>query len=208
MKNLSSFVLAIGLLLSTSFAQNFEGIMIMEVTTQGTNLTQEYKIKGDKAVAEIKVGGIPIQRMYADGTKKEVYVLQETGSKKTAVRIKINEDKENPNKKPKVTETKETKTILGYTCTKIIVEDGKKTTTAWVSKDITKQLNIDFDKVVGGMAKNNVSKYGFPLELEIKDENNVSTTKVTKIEKSTVDDAIFPNLSEYEIQEMPIKGLR
>ncbi|MCS7075329.1 MAG: DUF4412 domain-containing protein [Bacteroidia bacterium] len=206
MKKLFFILITVSYFHLLNFAQNFEGVVVMDMTSQGMSITQEYKIKGDRAVAEVKVGGIPVQKMYVDGAKKDIYMLRET-DKKVAVRIKVNDtSKDDDKNKVKVTETKETKDILGYKCTKIIIEDNKKTTIAWV----TKEVNIDFDKLFGSRKEKDAptfSKYGFPIEIESKDENKAITMKVTKIEKNSISDSIFPDLSQYEIQDMPSMGL-
>ncbi len=205
MKKLSILIVALFALSMNINAQSFEGILVMNMTAQGMNVTQEYKVKGDRALAELKMGGIPVQKMFIDGEKKEMYMLMEK-EQKIAMKLKIDDDKNNDKKQPKVTVTKETKDILGYKCTKIIVEDDKKSTTAWV----TKELNLDFSKLSGKSKKgsNNdvLSKHGFPLELEGKDEQGTVTMKATKIEKTTIDSSIFPDLSQYQVQEMPSIG--
>jgi hypothetical protein len=202
MKKLSILLVTLLALWVNAFSQNFEGILVMDMTAQGMNITQEYKIKGDKALAELKMGGIPMQKMYMNGEKKEMYMLMEK-DQKIAMKLKLDDTKNDDKKQPKVTVTKETKDILGYKCTKIIVEDDKKSTTAWVTKD----LNLDFSKIAGGGKKggNNavLSKHGFPLELEGKDEQGTVTMKATKIEKTSIDNSVFPDLSQYQVQEMP-----
>jgi hypothetical protein len=206
MKKLSILFMACFALYVTSFAQSFEGILVMDMTAQGMSITQEYKVKGEKAVVELKMGGIPVQRMFMDGEKKEMYMLMEK-DQKIAMKLKTDDASKNEEKnKPKVTVTKETKDILGYKCTKIIVENDKKFTTAWMCKD----LNLDFSKLgaSGKKGSNNaiLAKYGFPLELEGKDEKGTVTMKATKIEKTTIDSSVFPDLSQYEVQDMPSMG--
>jgi len=204
MKKLSIFLVALLALWVNVFSQTFEGILVMDMTAQGMNITQEYKVKGDKALIELKMGGIPVQKMYMNGEKKEMYMLMEK-DQKIAMKLKSDDinGKNDDKKQPKVTVTKETKEILGYKCTKIIVEDDKKSTIAWVTKD----LNLDFSKIAGGGKKggNNVvlSKHGFPLELEGKDEQGTVTMKATKVEKTSIDSSVFPDLSQYQVQEMP-----
>lgn len=204
MKKLSILLMVLFAFLMNASAQSFEGILVMDMTAQGMSITQEYKIKGDKAVVEMKMGGIPIQKMFMDGEKKEMYMLMEK-EQKIAMRIKADDMHNNDDKnKPKVTLTKETKDILGYKCTKIIIENDKKTTTAWICKEI----NLDFSKLGVSSKKGSdnaiLSKYGFALELEGKDEKGtVLTMKTTKIEKTTIDSSVFPDLSQYQIQDMP-----
>lgn len=204
MKKLSILLVAFFALYLNTTAQSFEGILVMDVTAQGMNITQEYKVKGDKAVAELKMGGIPVQKMYMDGAKKEMYMLTEK-DKKIAMRIKTDDATKNDSKsKPKITVTKETKDILGYQCTKVIIENDNKNTIAWMSKD----LNLDFSKLGIGSKKGGdsevLSKYGFPLELESKDEKGTVIMKTTKIQKTTIDSNVFPDLSQYEVQDMPL----
>lgn len=206
MKKLSILLVAFIALFVSVSAQSFEGILVMDMTAQGMNVTQEYKVKGDKAIVELKMGGIPVQKMFIDGEKKEMYMLMEK-EQKIAMKLKIDDDSKNNDKKqPKVTITKETKDILGYKCTKIIIQDDKKSTIAWV----TKELNLDFSKLSGKSKKgsNNevLSKHGFPLELEDKNEQGTVTMKASKIEKTTIDSSIFPDLSQYQVQDMPSMG--
>lgn len=204
MKKSSIFVIVFFTLWVNMFAQSFEGLLVMDMTAQGMNITQEYKVKGDKAVIEMKMGGIPVQKVYMDGEKKEMYMLMERDGK-MAMKIKMDNAAKNDDKSnPKVTVTKETKDILGYKCTKVIIEDDKKTTIAWVTKD----LNLDFSKLGAsgkkGSANATLSKYGFPLELEGKDDKQGTVTmKATKIEKTTIDNSVFPDLSQYQVQDMP-----
>lgn len=207
MKNLVVLVVAIFSLYGNIFSQNFEGIVAMDLTAQGMSITQEYKIKGDKAVIELKMGGIPVQKMYMNGEKKEMYMLMEK-EQKIAMRLKLDENnKKDDKKQPKITVTKETKDILGYKCTKVIIEDEQKVTNAWV----TKELNLDFSKLAGGGRKGNnnavLAKYGFPLELDGTDEKGSKIVmKATKIEKTTINDSVFPDLSQYQVQDMPSMG--
>lgn len=207
MKKLFIIFVAIFSIYGTAFSQSFEGIVAMDLTAQGMSITQEYKIKGDKAVVELKMGGIPVQKMYMNGDKKEMYILMEK-EQKIAMRVKLDENNNKDDKKqPKVTVTKETKDILGYKCTKVIMEDGQRVTNAWV----TKELNIDFSKLSGGGRKGNnngaIAKHGFPLELDGTDEKGGKIVmKATKIEKTTINDSVFPDLTQYQVQDMPSMG--
>lgn len=186
-------------------AQDFEGVITAKMTAQGMALDTEYQVKKEQNVMIVKMGGIPVQKMYNDG-KGTMYVLQEQNGQKMAMKITLPKP-DNKKDDAKIEATKETKEILGYKCTKIIVKTEKASSIFWS----TKEVKIDFAKVMGAGKKGNsgekIKEYGFPLEFESTDEKGATTKMtITKIEPKTVENAVFPNLSEYTIQEMPNMG--
>ena len=157
-------------------------------------------------------------RMLTDLKGKWQYILMtDEEGKKTAMKshkkkVTMKEEADTVKKKePVITVTKETKSIEGHTCTKVIVKSDDGSWTGWVAKDI----KTPFEDMTRNMKQRGsdqlVQNYkgveGFPLEYEwIDAKGNDRIVCYTKELKEGAVDASLFSLDGYEVLEMPSYG--
>lgn len=106
------------------------------------------------------------------------------------------------------TETKETKTIDGHACTKVIGRSKDGVWTAWVAKDMPTPFgdlvrNMGQVRQAGAMQQWSGLK-GFPLEMEMQDlgGNDKTVIYVKDIKEGPVDERLF-SLDGYKMMDVP-----
>lgn len=148
-------------------------------------------------------------------TAKMTILTTDKKGKKTGIAMKMPKinisDVEDFEDNSKVTVTNEKKTILGQSCTKIIVDDDDYYTVGWVTddKDISMVELFNFMNVQTQQGKNNSKndKYagvsGITMEAATRDKKSGETTlvKVTEYKKGSVDSKAF-STSGYEVIDM------
>lgn len=153
-------------------------------------------------------------RMMTDLKGKWQYTLMtDEKGKKTAMKSKkkkVSLGEEGKANDAEITETAETKTIEGHTCTKTIVKNDDGTWTGWVAKDIKAPFG-DMARSVGHRGDDKMMKsykgMGFPLEFEWVDAKggNRMVCYVKELSVGPVDAGVF-SLDGYEVTEMPSFG--
>jgi hypothetical protein len=117
---------------------------------------------------------------------------------------------------PKITQTKESKTIEGRKCSKIIVESESTVSDMWITSDAGlgyQDLYRIFNSTKGTPGASNVlpasSKInGFPVEILSKDKKSgavSASVRISGISKTKVDPSIF-NMDGYQIVDMTKKS--
>ncbi len=147
--------------------------------------TSTVYLKGAKSRTEM-VSSLGTQSTIIDGVKNAVFILKEYGEQKYLIKLTPANWKEanKQNDNVQFTYTDETKTILGYKCTKAIgkLPDGS-TFTVWYTTDLLPENN-DFQY-------GNNSLRGLAMEYESIMGNLKVTYTVSKITTGTVPAAKF-----------------
>ena len=126
-------------------------------------------------------------------------------------KVTMTEDPKEATKEPEITETKETKTIEGHVCTKVIVKTEDGTWTGWVAKDVKAPFE-DMTRNMGQRGNKNMTNAykgvkGLPLEFEWLDKNGTDKMVcfMKDVKSGSVDEGVF-SLDGYEVMEMPSFG--
>lgn len=153
-------------------------------------------------------------RVMTDLKNKWQYTLMvDDKGRKTAMKSKkkkVTMEEKKDAKEPEITETTETKTIEGHSCTKTIVKTDDGTWTGWVAKDVPAPFG-DMARSVGHRGDDKMMKsykgMGFPLEFEWVDAKGKDrlVCHVKELKVGAVDQSVF-SLDGYEVTEMPSFG--
>ncbi len=100
------------------------------------NSKMELYFAPNKTRMDFKMGGISMTSVIMDRDKDVVLSLNESFAGKKAMLGKPDDPSEVKNSNAKTTAFTDQKTILGYKCTKFIVEENGVTTVYWITKDI------------------------------------------------------------------------
>jgi type II secretory pathway component PulC len=100
------------------------------------NSKMELYFAPNKTRMDFKMGGISMTSVIMDRDKDVVLSLNESFAGKKAMLGKPNDPSEVKNSNAKTTTFTDQKTILGYKCTKFVVEENGVTTVYWITKDI------------------------------------------------------------------------
>lgn len=165
-------------------------------------------------------------QMSTDGKEQQMLVVLENEdrtmvtvpdiSKSTAMRIKqrgLKNAYEYEQEDYKITRTGEYKTIEGYKCEKVIVEDEEYRTEAWITLDHEVNYHTMMNSIWASAGNKKAGQngfgeaMGFPLESVAKslDGKEEIHTKITELSIGNIDRSIF-DLSKYEIMQVPIFG--
>ncbi|MEP6736549.1 MAG: DUF4412 domain-containing protein [Chryseolinea sp.] len=163
------------------------------------------KIKGHDLLTHTEGGAYNFDHLYLKDKKESYQINREdkTYSKRT---IKDEDLKGVTEQKDvKVTKTSETQKIMGYTCTKYIVDLKENNRDAqqfiWATKEIS---NLDFKEFSRHtMTGNKNNTYydqidGFPLKMEIKMATGTMTMEVTEVKKESLPASDFVIPSDYK----------
>jgi hypothetical protein len=130
--------------------------------------------------------------------------------------MKPQEQKEEktPQKKPKITKTGKSMTILGYKCDEYIMEDEETNSSAWVCPNFTnfwkifseigKSFEMDKSKGPNEWFTDVVGESGFPFKTteKTKDGKLVSEWEITNLDKSKLDASLFTPPKDYTKMNM------
>ncbi len=197
MKNYLSLLIAVSLSLPLFAQKKFsEGVISYDIVinTGSTKpraadlfdgATSTVYLKGAKSRTDM-VSSLGTQSTIIDGAKNLVYILKEYGEQKYLIQLTPAnwKDANKKNEAVQFTFDDETKTVLGYKCTKAIgkLSDGS-TFTVWYTKDLVPENN-DFQYV-------NKSLPGLAMEYESIMGNLKITYTVSKINTEPVPAAKF-----------------
>lgn len=149
-----------------------------------------YKIKGHTILTKME-GGMEME-ILSMTDKNLSYRLDRANKTFTVLSTTPAADEKNPAHQTKVTKTKETTKILGYTCTKFVAETtmGEHTMsqTLWTTSEIN-GLDMKLftnQKAAGGQSMYYEGLEGIPMKIEIKNPQMKIVMEVTEIKKGAV----------------------
>lgn len=156
------------------------------------------KLKGQNTLTRMEGGPMALELLYLKD-KDQSYHLDRQA--KTYSPVNTNRagqgPQSNPDNKPKVTRTSETRTILNFNCTKYLVEIKEANRTIneiiWATTEIK---DIDFaslsrQRVGRGQSIFFEGMEGVPLRVEVAMSEGTTTMEVTEIKKETLSAADF-----------------
>ena len=221
-------LLAAGTLLlaavSSYAASSFEGKISLAITAEkGRAQAMDYSIKGQKLRMDLNSEGnqvatimdmekmemtmlMPEQKMYmVHSIKKPVEKAAEKAGASTA----------------EIEVTGKTETILGYTCSQVLIKDKGTVTECWLAEGLASFQGLGAPGgggggMFGGKKSANAAKWeealkgksGFPLRVISHDAKGKDTFKMeaTKVEPGPLADSVFAPPAGYQKFEMPGMG--
>lgn len=187
--------------LSITTVKNPEPVLI-KVSVSGSKIAMQPQNMGTPGSMTILI----------DNAKGKQYMLMNANGQKMAMAVNMNsvEKAAEAAKDPKVTITKETKTVDGHKCTKVITETEEQKADLWITEDVGMQYS-EFSKMFnsakgpqGSIAKmpelKNVK--GFPIEIISTDKKKGETVtmKIKNISKAKVDQKLF-SMEGYQMMD-------
>lgn len=168
---------------------------------------------GSKIAIEPRNMGTPgSMTIIVDNAKGKQYMLMNANGQKMAMALNIDAANKAITKEPKVTVTKEVKTIDGYKCTRVICETDEQKSDLWITQDVGMQY-AEFYKMFNSSKGPQASMVkipelktvkGFPIEIVSTDtkKGETVTMKIKNISKAKIDAKIF-SLEGYQVMEAP-----
>ena len=180
--------------------------MSMKVVSNATKIAIFPNFAGDKSDT----------RFLIDNTTNQKYVLMINNGQKIAMAVNNFEVEKATEaiKEPKITSTKEVRTIDGYKCTKIIAESDEETSDIWLTQEAGLSYNelykiFNSTKNTPGARRSLPSLknvQGFPIEIITKDkakDRNV-TIRIKNISRAKTDPQMF-SMDGYKVVDMTKK---
>lgn len=158
------------------------------------------KVKNNNSISKMEGGVIDSEFLYLKD-KDQSYMI-DRDSKTYSL---VDKYSENDEKDRKVTKTKETTKVMGYTCTKYIVEvsydDKKYEHHIWATTEIKDLDTRSFGN--SGIDKKGSSFYfkdieGVPLKMEMKSPEGTFIMEVTQLKRESLPAALFSLPSDYK----------
>lgn len=214
------------LLLSVnSFAQGFEGVLQIEISSVkmgDSKMTLTTYCKGDKSMTEMNMpqGNM---KMYMDQkTHKSIMVMEAMKMGMEMDMDKAQEKKKNSDDaSPTVQTTGETKIINGHSCElyKVTTTKGDQSNW-WMTKDVPKSMLASLKNIynngAGGFKKQGPGREAIeamfkkglaPIQIEMIKEGKIETTMTfVKFEEKDVEDSMFKIPDGITVQKMPNMG--
>jgi hypothetical protein len=200
--------LALAFCTSSLAAQTFEGAISMTITgDDGRSMPLTYKVKGGKIRYDMAGRGGQVGVIIDPGAQKMIMIM-------TAQRMVMENDLSVPGAAPSrpagaaptVNRTGRTETVAGYRCEHTIITDADGAT---VDVCITSEIGASFQMPGAGNPMSQRAQPGwtsqlgrnaFPLKIQRGDKVSM---EVTKIEKRTVDAALFEAPPDFQKMNMP-----
>ncbi len=196
--------LMVALTATTLAAQGFEGSITMKRTsTNGDANEMTYLVKGGKLRIDTPTGGMIIdgaaQKMLMVMTPQKMYVEIDMQG------IASSAEGKTP---PKVTHTGKMETIAGYQCEHILITGDGDTGDVCMAKGLARFMVPSAGR--GGMSSQPawvqaLGESGFPLKVE---RDGKVEMEATKIEKKSLDAALFTAPEGFTKMDMPGRGRR
>ncbi len=188
------FLVSFASLPSQLLAQKFEGTVEFTITRGETIIPVTYMMKGDNVRVETE--GRPGMKAVILMDTRENKTTMVMDAMKMYMEMPVPVRKDSGTSKYTFKKTGKTQKLLGYDCDEYVFTDGKTEASVWG----TKALGAFAHYGMGGRPGSNADGWesaigtdgGFPLLAVIKTEDgNESTFKATKIEKKSLDEALF-----------------
>lgn len=195
---------------SVLWAQTFEGVVEYSVTTGEGTMPMTYMMKGNNVRVEME--GRPGMKavFLIDAKKNKSIMLMEKMKMYMEMPAVPPGDSDEP--KPEITKTGKTQKILGYECQQFLVKEGDNESEVWVTKELGK---FQMFEMGGPQGKSNEeawqkmigSEGGFPLLATTKEgDEQLSKMVATKVEKKSLDDALFKIPDGYKAMDSSMMG--
>lgn len=195
-------------------AQDLSFNMEMTSAKQKDPIIMKVKSKGNKIAMIPQFTGAQGQMtIIVDHAAKKQYMLMDGNGQKLAMAMEMTDIEKTieQTKDPKITITKETKTIDTYKCTKVITETEENTNEMWLTQDLGLNYS-DLYKMVSSNKSPQGGNYGipamknikgFPIQMVITDKKkgDVTTVNIRNISKAKIDEKVF-SMEGYQLMDM------
>ena len=176
-------------------AQSFEGVVEYSITTEQGTMPMTYMMKGENVRVEMEQSPGRKAAILIDGKEHKSIMIMD--KMKMYMELPTPPQADSTAAKPQITKTGKTEKILGYECHEIIVKDGDMQSDVWVTKELGAFQML---RMAGRGGKRNAEAWqkligdegAFPLRATTKQgDTKVSTMEATKVEKKSLDEALF-----------------
>jgi hypothetical protein len=176
-------------------AQSFEGVVEYTVTTDEGTRPMTYMMKGDNVRVEMEERPGRKAAILMDAKNGKSIMLMDQMKMYMDLPAPPASDSTVP--KPEITKTGKTQKILGYNCQQFLIKAGDRQSDVWVTKELGRFQML---RMGGRGGKGNSeawqkmigSEGGFPLLAITKEgDTQVSKMEATKVNKKSLDDALF-----------------
>ncbi len=176
-------------------AQKFEGTVDFTLTTDNRTVPMTLMIKGDNIRVETE--GRPGMKAVILMDTKENKSTMIMDAMKMYMEMPIPQARDSSIPKYSFNKTGKTQKLLGYDCNEYLFTDGKTQANVWVTKELGSVAHYGMGL---GRPGNRTDAWqealgkegGFALLTVVKTEDRgESTIKATKVEKKSLDDALF-----------------
>ena len=178
-----------------ALAQSFEGVLLVNATTERGVMPMTYMLKGDNARMEFEGRPGMTAVMLMNGKENKSYMLM---TQMKAYMELPSGEKQGDSAKPQLKKTGKTQKLLGYNCEQFIVKSADQESEIWVTKELGKFVMFR----MGGMRQEQSSRDSwqesfagsnwFPLLASTKKgEKELGKFEVTKIEKKQLEASLF-----------------
>jgi hypothetical protein len=204
------------LLILTGFvsAQNLSFTMHISTPKSEKGFVVKVGMQGSKMAMEPQMGEAGSMRYIMDNSENRQYMLMENNGQKMAMMIDpfdaVQKTAEQA-KDPKITVTRESRSIDGYQCKKVIAETEEVVTEIWMAESAGlnyQQLYKIFNSTKGTPGPRRAMPdlkdiKGFPIEIISKDKAKAETVtiRIKDIKPNTTDAALF-SMDGYKVVDM------
>ena len=176
---------------------------VMKVSASGTKMIMEPQQMAPQGNMKFLI----------DNAASKQYMLMDMNGQKMAMAFDMKDFEKASESKtpPKVTITKEARTIDNYKCTKVIVESDEEISDIWITEDVGMQYSEFFKMMSSAKNANPATSIpelknvkGFPIEIvsKHKTKNTTTTVKIREISKTPVNPEIF-SMKGYQVMATP-----
>ena len=183
-------------------AQTFEGVVEYSVTTERGTMPMKYMKKGDNVRVEMEgPQGMKATILINEKDNKSVMLMDQM---KMYMKMPTPPMGDSTAPKPEITKTGKSQKLLGYDCQQYIVKEGNQATEVWITKDLGP---FQMFRMGGPRGQSNAEAWqkaignegGFPLLATTKEgDEQLSKMEATKVEKTSLDDALFKIPDDYK----------
>ncbi|HTP12541.1 MAG TPA: DUF4412 domain-containing protein [Bacteroidota bacterium] len=190
-----AIVISIVSLSSRLYSQKFEGTVEFALTTDERTVPMTYMIKGDNIRVEME--GRPGMKAIILVDAKEGKSTMIMDAMKMFMDLPVPQSRDSGTASFSFKKSGKTQKLLGYDCEEYLFTDAKTEASVWITKALGSLGRFGMGS---GRPGNNAEAWqeavksagGFPLLTVVKNEGkNETTIKATKIEKKSLDEALF-----------------
>ncbi len=196
-------------------AQDFSFDMEMTGAKMKEPMLMKLYSSGTKMVIKPQIAGAGGMSVLVDEATKKQYLMMDNAGQKMAMVMNYTDQMNKATETAsdtKITVTKETKTIDGYKCKKIIAESAESKSDIWLTEDLGMNY-ADLYKMMSASGNGPQGKKnqlpamkdvkGFPIEMNVTDKAKQETIniRIKNISKTKISPSMF-SLEGYQMMDM------
>ncbi|MBI4428140.1 MAG: DUF4412 domain-containing protein [Ignavibacteriales bacterium] len=223
MKKSVFVTLALCMLFSVAVAQQFEGVIEMQIKGQNqeSSMPMKYMVKGDFVRTESQTPRGEFAMIMNMKERKMIMLMPQMNSYMERTIDSVAPPPEG-SKKPEFTKTGKSEKILGYDCEQYVVKEDNWETEIWAAKGLGTFMRPRMGGPMGGgrggMGRGGQTPAAWEEEIRAKgffplrtltrnaEGKEEARMEVTKIEKKALDASLFKAPEGWQKMEMPMMG--